>query len=328
VLAREAVRFLGDPEANASLARLQGPSARGVCFELAVQRLRSWYFDHGFYRRKAWEFCGVPQDQPLDTILLEEHTGTRAWAERESLAEFIAAHKIARGLRVLLASFGKASFCDQVQIFARSKVAILHHGAGFANCAFLSPEAVCIEVEAWCPSENAQCLPFVHGTLSQQFFELTGIRYIGARVAIPVRIGGGKCPPDHRYFYERDCVVQVKNAGMDVVLQKALELGGPWPDGGASLGVVDHAAMWPAAYASLWPRSADESARVSASAAVAMPAAGEAPNLGSGPMRLAPVPGSGSWGELLLVPAVSCAGLIIGLWHVGQRARSSARSGA
>jgi len=319
--------FLGDPEADASLARLQGAGA-GVCFDLALQRLRDWYFDHGVYRRAAWGFCGVPESQPLDTVLLEEHGNTRRWHDRDALAEFIAAHKIARGFRVLLASFSKASFCDQVRVLARTKVAIMHHGAGVVNCAFLAPEAICIEIEAACPGGESKCLPPVSSTLFQQFFTLIGTRYVGARVAIPVRRGSGTCPMDSRYYYEPDCTVKVKYDALTKALDTAIEVGAPWPEANSSLGVVDHLSLWPVGYMQLQPIAAVGSAATGAAPVAAVvpqrvPAAAGTSSRWAGDPRSTVAPSLGSWSELLLVPALSCVGqLLVALWWVCQRLRT------
>eukprot|EP00419_Tripos_fusus_P065828 CAMPEP_0172912340 /NCGR_PEP_ID=MMETSP1075-20121228/188211_1 /TAXON_ID=2916 /ORGANISM="Ceratium fusus, Strain PA161109" /LENGTH=449 /DNA_ID=CAMNT_0013770811 /DNA_START=45 /DNA_END=1391 /DNA_ORIENTATION=- len=227
VLPPDNIIYLGDELAKEKLSSMHTPQQEGVCFSLVIQKLAARYLvhDHGLYRRKAWSYCGLSQWQlptkmrpSLDTVFLEEHAGTRGWADVISIQRFVMGHRISRGLQLKNMVLANVTYCFQVQLFARSKVVIMHHGAAVAgNAPFMAPGSVFIEVEGICPLQNrftarldAPCaLPPVSQTSNQDTARIFGIGYVGAHVAIPVPRPGSKIQCTWWYYYESECAVQI-----------------------------------------------------------------------------------------------------------------------
>jgi len=197
------------------------------------------YFDHGMYRAKAWAYCGVDGSQPADTFLIEAHgkgdkkVGMRRWRDVDRMASFVRNHSAAAGLDIRVESFDSGwTFCDQVRLYARSKVALHHHGAAVAgNGAFIRPDSVLVELEGVnCftgGQENPQwdeCKGGIGNTLNYQFAHTQGLRYVGGKVVVPVPTKAKPCPATPMYFYREDCVLDIQYDALDAVLRKVREL--------------------------------------------------------------------------------------------------------
>mmetsp|Transcript_77316 Transcript_77316/g.224311 ORF Transcript_77316/g.224311 Transcript_77316/m.224311 type:complete len:588 (-) Transcript_77316:162-1925(-) len=241
------IAYIGDREANKTMYSLfDNRTEDGVCFDVAIQRLRMWYFDHGVYREKAWEYCGVDRAQPADTFLIEAHgkvdktRGTRRWRDQAALASFVQNHSVSEGLTVRVESFDKGwTFCDQVRLYARSRVALHHHGAAVAgNGAFLRPDAVLVELEAVScisPSREApdftKCKGGIGPTLNFGFAHAQGLRYVGGKVVVPTPLDAKPCPSAPDYFYREDCVLDLQYDAFASVLDRVRTLLGAPPPG-------------------------------------------------------------------------------------------------
>lgn len=99
------------------------------------------------YRMSAHRFCNIRR-QKADTILIEEHVGSRVWDDRESLIRSISKQPWAKGLKVVATKLNGMTFCQQVTLFYHAKVVFLHHGAAVeGNSPFMRDDALIVEIQ-------------------------------------------------------------------------------------------------------------------------------------------------------------------------------------
>jgi len=99
------------------------------------------------YRTSAHRFCNVRLHN-ADTILIEEHVGSRVWDDREYLIRSISKQPWAKGLKVVATKLNGMTFCQQVTLFYHAKVVFLHHGAAVeGNSPFMRDDALIVEIQ-------------------------------------------------------------------------------------------------------------------------------------------------------------------------------------
>ena len=76
------------------------------------------------------------------------------------------------------------SFCEQVTLYARSKVVFTHHGASLANGLFMRESSVMVEMnKQWLFSQGAlHFAPTFYNAGYAAMFASSGVSYLGARV--------------------------------------------------------------------------------------------------------------------------------------------------
>ena len=163
---------------------------KSLCSKIAVQKLGSWssndYRDADFYRSQGWRHCGVDPSIEPDLILIEQHGGsTRQWEAKtiDLLVRSLQRSSISSERTVRVVQLTNMTFCDQVQLFARSFVVVAHHGAAPAgNGVFMHDRSLLIEINSICDQGSMMKEVFADAG-NGDFAVSAGKKYIGARVA-------------------------------------------------------------------------------------------------------------------------------------------------
>ena len=118
-----------------------------------------------------------------------------------------------RGKHVRAINFDSLSFCQQVEAFARAKVAILHHGAAVSgNGLFMPKDSILVELCAQHNMSRAGGYQLLHPVFADcgnmGWAMAIGRNYIGSRLAFAV---GDQADPALRSYYHRALPVQVNH---------------------------------------------------------------------------------------------------------------------
>jgi len=162
------------------------------CAPVVVQKLRQWTGTPqtaNTYREAAYAYCNVTIPTNPDKVLIEKHGGnTRQYANEKQLEELIMRREFAQGTELVTRSLEKATYCEQVKLFASLKLFVAQHGAAVAgNGMFvsnrgvvneLSPQYTWIyEYEKW----PIQYMPAVGDGGNMFWAQATGVNYVGSR---------------------------------------------------------------------------------------------------------------------------------------------------
>ena len=118
-----------------------------------------------------------------------------------------------RGKHVRAINFDSLNFCQQVEAFARAKVAILHHGAAVSgNGLFMPKDSILVELCAQHNMSRAGGYQLLHPVFADcgnmGWAMAIGRNYIGSRLAFAV---GDQADPALRSYYHRALPVQVNH---------------------------------------------------------------------------------------------------------------------
>lgn len=141
-------------------------------------------------RSAAINHCGFLPSSGGRQIFVEQHFGTREWYNQsKEILQSIKEKKWARNYDIVTFSFHNISFCDQVGIMYKSRVAIMHHGASVqGNGNFLPSNGIMVEVfsqfemDPFSP-KYGNLLPETTSGPSIQWALATSTQYISAPVA-------------------------------------------------------------------------------------------------------------------------------------------------
>lgn len=191
--------------------------ARTVCFNTAVQKGMAYPGDYrsaSLLRRRMYSVCDIDFRATADTVLIVLHGNssdkkdTCRWHDlgwfvrRVSTAPFISswcAHNTCRALRVQVRSMHGLTVCEQVALFARSKVVFVHHGAAMANALYMRGTSVVVEMnKQW--NRRTGPMSFSETFVNAGYGAMlasTGTPYIGARVTYGVWSAGHRSSGIH-----------------------------------------------------------------------------------------------------------------------------------
>jgi hypothetical protein len=200
--------------------------ASSVCFGAGVQKAMPYVGDFQsaeFLRQRIYSSCAVDKEDNADQVLIVVHglssvaKDTRRWANLDLLVETVTASPFrtawckeshCRALPVVTKAMTGLSFCEQVALYARSKVVIVHHGASLANGLWLRPLSVMVELnKQWSSSHSGRLewSPITFNAGYAAMFASTGVAYLGARVTYgqwpPKRTNNGRPGADGRVIW-------------------------------------------------------------------------------------------------------------------------------
>ena len=195
--------------------------AGSVCFDVVVQKTLAFSGDPysaALLRGRVYDSCDIAHSdgEPTrlaDTVLILNRgdVGTRRWHNLSGIIESLSqrprlmrrshcGRKRCGPLTIRTQEMGKLSYCEQVGLFARSRLVIAHHGAAVVNGLYLPPYATMVEVNKQWESDklSLNALPdrspngirwarTFHDAFHGPMFGAAGAAsYIGARVAYGV----------------------------------------------------------------------------------------------------------------------------------------------
>jgi len=136
------------------------------CFELILRKatpFAGFGQARDFYRAAAYSFCKLSALE-MNIILVEQHVGSREWDNPDYIEQTIREQEWAKPYQVVSKKLNHLTFCQQVELFARSKVAFLHHGAAAeGNSPFMHPSALLVEIFGQSPQLSEENMDTIFG---------------------------------------------------------------------------------------------------------------------------------------------------------------------